>query len=196
MLGNLKKSAVRRNFDLAHELGHLLLHYKVEFAMLDKKSLREYEQEANLFAGEFLIPRSEFKSDFQFISKVSHPNSYIELKKKWMVSIQALAFRSHYLDLISYQQYRYFNIMLNRLDYKVVEPLDEELAVPRPGKLRSILQLLFEKKHLSLDWLLDVLGVDIEFLRNLTGIDVDFFKQYQTKQAKQFSIDDLNFRMN
>jgi len=26
MLGNLKRSAVRRNFDIAHELGHLLLH--------------------------------------------------------------------------------------------------------------------------------------------------------------------------
>ncbi|MRB25043.1 ImmA/IrrE family metallo-endopeptidase, partial [Bacillus thuringiensis] len=46
VLGNLKKSAARRNFDLAHELGHLLLHYKVEFSSLDNKAHREHEQEA------------------------------------------------------------------------------------------------------------------------------------------------------
>src|SRR5699024_180368 len=54
ILGNLKRSAVRRNFDLAHELGHLLLHYKTEFTHLDKSGYKEIEKEANLFAGAFL----------------------------------------------------------------------------------------------------------------------------------------------
>lgn len=191
MLGNLKKSAARRNFDLAHELGHLLLHYKVEFALQDKKSLREYEHEANLFAGTFLLPEKQFKEDLQAFSKVSHPDSYVELKRKWMTSIQAMAFRAHYLQVMSYQQYRYFNIMVNRLDYKQIEPLDRELPVPRPGKTRSIIQLLFEKNYLSLDRLLDTMNVDIEYLTALTGIESDFFKQYQMQHAKQFSIDDL-----
>src|SRR5699024_4621752 len=177
------KSAVRRNFDLAHEMGHLLLHYKVEFALLDKKSLRDYEHEANIFAGEFLLPQKEFRKDFQYLSKVSHPDSYIDMKQKWKVSIQALAFRAQYLDLISYQQYRYFNMMLNKLKYREIEPLDKVLPVPRPGKVRSILQLLFEKHYFSLDGLLDSLGVDVAFLVNLTGIDIGFFKQYQKKQA-------------
>lgn len=155
MLGNLKKSAVRRNFDLAHELGHLLLHYKVEFALLDKKSLRDYEHEANMFAGEFLLLRSELIKDFQYISKVSHPDSYIEMKQKWQVSIQALAFRAQYLDLISYQQYRYFNVMLNRLKYKEIEPLNKALPVSRPGKLKSILALLLKSNtYHSMSWLI------------------------------------------
>ncbi len=45
MLGNLKRSAVRRNFDIAHELGHLLLHYRVEFTSLDRKEYKSLEQE-------------------------------------------------------------------------------------------------------------------------------------------------------
>lgn len=196
MLGNLKKSAARRNFDLAHELGHLLLHYKVEFALHDKKHLRECEHEAKLFAGAFLLPEQEFIGDFQLISKVSHPDSYLELKRKWMVSIQAMAFRAHSLQLISYQQYRYFNIMLNRLKYKEIEPLDRELQVPRPGKIKSILQLLFEKKYLSLEELLDSMEVDIGYLTNLTGIESNFFKQYQSQQAQQFSITDLDYKVN
>lgn len=194
MLGNLKKSAVRRNFDLAHELGHLLLHYKIEFPLLDKKSLREYEYEANLFAGAFLLPQEEFTKDIESLSKVSHPDSYVELKKKWMVSIQALAFRAQLLQLISYQQYRYFNIMLSRLKYKNIEPLDKELTIPRPGKLRSILQLLFEKDYLPLETLLDLMEVEIDFLTKLTGIEKDFFVRYQQQEPVQFSVRDLEFK--
>lgn len=191
MLGNLKKSAARRNFDLAHELGHLLLHYQVEFSMLDQRSLREYEHEANIFAGEFLLPYKSFVDDVSHLTKISHPDSYIELKKKWLVSIQAMAYRVNYLDLMTYQQYRYFNILLNRLDYKKVEPLDRELPVARPGKFRSILQLLFGEKHIDLDNLLDKMAVDIEYLTNLTGIENEFYKKYQESTAKQFSIRDL-----
>lgn len=78
---------------MAHELGHLLLHYKVEFSLLDNKSHREYEQEANLFAGAFLLPEKEFTEDFSMLIKMSSPDSYIDLKKKWVVSIQAMAYR-------------------------------------------------------------------------------------------------------
>ncbi|MEK4025907.1 ImmA/IrrE family metallo-endopeptidase [Mammaliicoccus sciuri] len=41
----IKKSSTRRN-DLAHELGHLLLHYKVKFNMQDRKSYRALEDDA------------------------------------------------------------------------------------------------------------------------------------------------------
>ncbi|WP_079480585.1 spr1629 family repressor/antitoxin [Halobacillus salinus] len=191
MLGNIKKSAVRRNFDLAHELGHLVLHYKNEFTMLDKKSHREYEHEANLFAANLLLPEEEFKKDFALISKASNPKSYIDLKKKWLVSIQAMALRAHRLSLIDYQKYRYFNILINKFGYKQIEPLDHELKIPKPGKVRSILELLFEKNYLSLDEVLDELQIDIEFLRNLLGIEESFFYKYKVNELKEFSIEDL-----
>ncbi|MBY0027953.1 ImmA/IrrE family metallo-endopeptidase [Priestia aryabhattai] len=194
MLGNLKRSAVRRNFDLAHELGHLLLHYKVEFSSLDNKSHRQYEQEADWFAGAFLLPEEEFTKDFNTLPRKSNPDSYMDLKKKWLVSFQALAYRAQSLGLLDYQQYRYFNIKLNQLGYKVVEPLDDKLKVMRPGKVRSILQLLFDKNYLSLRTLLDTLMVDIEFLSNLLGIEEEFFKKYQNDLSKEFTVSDLNLK--
>lgn len=194
ILGNLKKSAARRNFDLAHELGHLLLHYKVEFATLDKKSHREHELEAHLFAGAFLLPEEEFTADFNMLPKKSNPNSYIDLKKKWCVSIQALAHRAYTLNLLENQQYRYFHMSINKNGYKKSEPLDDELKVTRPGKIRSILQLLFDKNYLTLDALLDNMKVEIEFLSNLLGIEDEFFNKYKNQGAKEFSIEDLNFR--
>ncbi|MEH7276189.1 helix-turn-helix domain-containing protein [Neobacillus vireti] len=194
ILGNLKKSAARRNFDLAHELGHLLLHYKVEFSSLDTKSHREYEQEANLFAGAFLLPEKEFMEDFNSLSKKSNPDAYIDLKKKWIVSIQAMAYRAHQLGLLDYQQYRYFNIKLNQLGYKTKEPLDEQIKIQKPGKIRSILQLLFENNYFPITALLDKLLVDIEYLSYLLGIDIEFFKKYQKDVSKEFTISDLNIR--
>ncbi|HDR7450327.1 helix-turn-helix domain-containing protein [Bacillus cereus] len=196
MLGNLKKSAARRNFDLAHELGHLLLHYKVEFSSLDNKAHREHEQEANLFAGAFLLPEKEFTADFNLLSKNSAPDSYIDLKKKWIVSIQALAYRAHSLGLLDYQKYRYFNIKLNKQGYKIREPLDDEIKIMKPGKVKSILQLLFDRNYLSLGTLLDTLKVDVEFLSNLTGIEREFFEKYHNDLAKEFTVSDLNLKIN
>ncbi|MCP9227227.1 XRE family transcriptional regulator [Bacillus mycoides] len=196
MLGNLKKSAARRNFDLAHELGHLLLHYKVEFSSLDNKAHREHEQEANLFAGAFLLPEKEFTADFNLLSKNSAPDSYIDLKKKWIVSIQALAYRAHSLGLLDYQKYRYFNIKLNKQGYKMREPLDDEIKIMKPGKVKSILQLLFDRNYLSLGTLLDTLKVDVEFLSNLTGIEREFFEKYHNDLAKEFTVSDLNLKIN
>ncbi|EOP40063.1 MULTISPECIES: helix-turn-helix domain-containing protein [Bacillus cereus group] len=196
MLGNLKKSAARRNFDLAHELGHLLLHYKVEFSSLDNKAHREHEQEANLFAGAFLLPEKEFTADFNLLSKNSAPDSYIDLKKKWIVSIQALAYRAHSLGLLDYQKYRYFNIKLNKQGYKIREPLDDEIKIMKPGKVKSILQLLFDRNYLSLGTLLDTLKVDVEFLSNLTGIEKEFFEKYHNDLAKEFTVSDLNLKIN
>lgn len=192
ILGNLKKSAVRRNFDLAHELGHLLLHYKVEFSSLDTKSHREYEQEANLFASAFLLPEEEFREDLCMLHKKSNPNSYIDLKVKWMVSIQALAYRAYSMELLTYQEYRYFNMSVNKAGYKLKEPLDDQLKIMKPGKVKSILQLLFENNYFPLSKLLDITHVDIEFLSNLLGIDNEFFKKYQDLQSREFTVSDLN----
>lgn len=194
MLGNLKKSAAIRNFDLAHELGHLLMHYKIEFPMLDKKCFREYEHEANLFAGAFLLPEDEFVKDMNMISKVSHPDSYTELKEKWRVSIQAMAFRAHFLKCMTYQQYRYFNVKLNQLKYKETEPLDQSITVSKPGKLRSIFQLLFEQKHLSLETVLDSMEVEIPFLTKITGIESSFFEKHLEQYENQFTIKELKIK--
>ncbi|WEG13310.1 XRE family transcriptional regulator [Pullulanibacillus sp. KACC 23026] len=194
MLGSLKKSAARRNFDLAHELGHLLLHYKVEFTTLEKKVYRQYEKEADTFAETFLLPEKEFKKDFVLLSRNSNPDSYAELKKKWAVSIQTLAYRAHALGYIDYQKYRYFNIQLNKKGYKNSEPLDKQLKINRPGKIRSILELLLEEGYIELESLLDRLKVDVDFLSNLLGLDIEFFKKYENKAVKKFSVKDLNIK--
>lgn len=196
ILGNIKKSAARRNLDLAHELGHLLLHYKVEFTMLDKKSYRVYEDEAYSFASEFLLPEKVLRKDCKSIVKVSNPDAYIEFKQKWEVSLQAIAMRIYKLGLMEYQQYRYFCMSINKKGYKTLEPLDDEISISTPMKVKSILQLLFEKGIYSVSNLMDELKVDQEFLTYLTGIEKEFFDKFHQKERKVFTTNELVFKQN
>lgn len=191
VLGNIKKSAARRNFDLAHELGHLLLHYKTEFNMLDKPSYKIKEDEAHLFASEFLMPMQAFTDDVLKINKVSNPDAYRELKEKWLVSLQAMAMRARNLELITHQQFRYFFMSINKNGYRKEEPLDAILTIEKPMKVRSILQLILDKKLIDLEQLTEELKVDINFIASITGIEEEFFVKYLENNQQSFSINDL-----
>lgn len=196
ILGSIKKSAVRRNFDLAHELGHLMLHYKVEFTMQDKKNYKALEDEANYFASEFLLPEEQFLLDCSDIVKKSNPDAYIDMKQKWMVSLQAIAIRAFKLEVIDYQKYRYFYMIINKKGYKVKEPLDNQIPIERPTKVKSILQLLFDEGLYSVSDLMDELKVDQSFLTILTGIEEDYFTTNRQKENKKFTVNELGFKVN
>ncbi|MDI2588065.1 ImmA/IrrE family metallo-endopeptidase [Psychrobacillus sp. NEAU-3TGS] len=196
MLGTIKKSEVRRNFDLAHELGHLLIHYKVEFTMQDKKTYKSIEDEANSFASAFLLPEVQFRKDCSSIVKRSNPDAYIDIKQKWQVSLQAIAMRAFKLNIIDYQQYRYFYIKINQNGYKVVEPLDRDIPISRPTKVKSILQLLFDKGLYTVSEIMDEFKVDQSFLTLLTGIENDFFERHRQNENKKFSVKELGFKTN
>lgn len=183
ILGNLKKSAVRRNFDIAHELGHLLLHYRVEFTSLDKDEYKNIEKEANLFAGAFLLPKEEFSQDIQLISHLTNPDAYLDLKEKWKTSLQVLGYRAARLEIMNAKNHRNYYAALHRKGYLKMEPLDNIIPIQTPQKIKSIIdfgskQGLINIRHMmERDWLADVV-----FFENLTGIDARFFSHYIEKQ--------------
>jgi Zn-dependent peptidase ImmA (M78 family)/DNA-binding XRE family transcriptional regulator len=179
ILGNLKRSAVRRNFDIAHELGHLLLHYKVEFTHLDRKEHKAIEKEANLFAGAFLLPEKSFLEDMKSIARVTNPDAYIDLKKKWKTSLQVLGYRAANLGILDAKKHRNFYAALHRKGYLKREPLDESLSIQKPEKIKSMIDLVSKKGMIDIremverDWM-----VEIPFFHRLTGIDTEFFYSY------------------
>lgn len=179
ILGNLKRSAVRRNFDIAHELGHLLLHYKVEFTNLNRKEHKAIENEANLFAGAFLLPEESFLEDLRTIARVTNPDSYIDLKKKWKTSLQVLGYRAANLGILDSKKHRNFYAALHRKGYLKREPLDESLSIQKPQKIKSIIDLVANKglidirKMMERDWM-----VEVPFFHRITGIDLEFFNNY------------------
>lgn len=182
MLGNLKRSAVRRNFDIAHELGHLLLHYRLEFTNLDRKEHKVIENEANLFAGAFLLPENEFRKDMEHIVRPTHPDSYTDLKKKWKTSLQVLGYRAAHLGIMESKEHRNFYAALHRKGYLKQEPLDDVLLIQKPMKVKTLIDLVATKGIIDIsemagnDW-----KVEIPFFYQLTGIPTDFFNKYVTR---------------
>src|SRR5699024_2570695 len=134
LLGKDKKSAVRRQFDAAHELGHLLMHSWIEKGTeLEPDEKRRMEKEADYFASALLLPREAF------ISTIYKPKleEYIHLKKYWMVSINAMIVRSYHLNLINYTQYQYLQKQLSRKKMRKFEPYDDVLQLSNPGMLKQ-----------------------------------------------------------
>lgn len=94
---NTNKSAEHSRFDVAHELGHLVLHKH------GGPQKRDAERDAHLFASAFLMPRGSVIAN---APKFATYPVLVELKKIWLVSVSALSYRLHALQLLSDWHYR------------------------------------------------------------------------------------------
>lgn len=116
------RSADRIRFSLAHELGHTVMHFGEDVEP------RLAEQQANAFAGAFLMPRSEFRRDVRPWLGIS---DLAALKRKWRVSMSAIARRAHDLKAIDDQHYKSLCIQLAKRGWKKTEPVPIEGEAPR-----------------------------------------------------------------
>jgi Zn-dependent peptidase ImmA (M78 family)/DNA-binding XRE family transcriptional regulator len=127
---NTLKSAARSRFDVAHELGHLMMHCDDEAGV----RTRAAEKEADAFASSFLMPRRSISAR---VPQSPTTDQIIRLKKNWNVSALALTYRLHSLGRITEWQYRQTVIELGRLGFRTAEPGD----APRESSM--LLQKVF-----------------------------------------------------
>lgn len=111
---NTFKSPERSRFDAAHELGHLVLHKHG-----GPHQGKSAETEANNFASAFLMPTADVRSRIPVVGSL---DSLVVAKKRWGVSVAALAYRLHKLGRMTDWQYRGFCIEINRRGYREKEP--------------------------------------------------------------------------
>lgn len=95
----------RRNFTLAHELGHLLYGHESNLCYIPLKltEVRDgIEFKATQFAVELLLPEVGVREDFRIreISATPLETELGRMARKWGVSIQALGYRLENLGLI------------------------------------------------------------------------------------------------
>ena len=136
-----KTAASRIHFDIAHELGHICLHgWCEDIEKIDREEFKEREKEANEFAAAFLLPGESFAKDAA-VNPKSIP-AYTELKRKWKVSIQAMARRSFSLGLITMEEYQEIIRTLQRRGMRKQEPLDNMLVTASPTLLKTAVMML------------------------------------------------------
>ena len=182
-----KKTAARIHFDIAHELGHILLHnWKEDLENIEKEDFKDIEQEAHSFASAFLLPEKEFSEDVRpYATNLSY---YVELKKRWKVSIAAMIRRAKDLGVITNDDYSKLMRSMQKHGIRKVEPLDDELRTAEPSLLRQAIRILFQEKvftpsefleELSTEYGLTIYPNDIEAILSLE--EGSFREEKQTK---------------
>lgn len=191
VLGTYRKSAVRRTFDLAHELGHIVLHKNVDMETLENNEYRTIEREANDFASDLLMPKNSFIKDFEQIGKPSNPLAYLYLKRKYYVSIAALELRAYKLGLLNYQQNRYFYAKMHKLGYIKEEPLDNKWSPIKPGKIRAMMDTVFDNGLLNVSDISNSMHVNTVFLINLFDLNDLYFDKYKEDSKRYYSVNNI-----
>lgn len=183
-LGNDKKSATIRNFDLAYELAYIVANE----ANIQLKKFSKDE-----FACAFLLPRNEFLND---LDNVEELDDYINLKKKWIVPISAMILRAYDLGKINYKKYMYLMKEMDKKGWLKKEPLDENIKATSPVLLKKSVDMLMDNNIMNSKTLVDNLsncGLSIypEEIELLLGLKEG---KLANKSNNKNNITNLNFK--
>ena len=150
----------RWRWTLAHELGHLVMHFDAMEPQV--------ERQADLFASELLTPAHEIGPmlDGLTFQKLSG------LKLEWKVSIQALITRAWHLGAISAGQRRSMFMRLSKAGYRTREPETLDPPVERPSMMMRLAQRHMDELEYSRSELRELLAIgEAEFKKYYVGSD-------------------------
>jgi Predicted Zn peptidase len=137
----------RIRFDMAHELGHILLHpWSESIDLITKEEFRNREKQANIFASAFLLPRDSFGKDVQ--AYPTDLNYYLWLKKKWKSSIQSMMYRSNQIGAILNNQFQYMMRQVSKKGWRLKEPDDVPFFL-NENIFQGAIDLLWNERILS-----------------------------------------------
>jgi Zn-dependent peptidase ImmA (M78 family)/DNA-binding XRE family transcriptional regulator len=161
-----KECGSRSRFDLAHELGHLVMHRGLE------PGQDHVEKEAHRFAGALLIPKEAFIREF--------PNSgwhdwskIFQMKARWGVSVAAIMTRAHDLGLIDAARYRWAYVDLSCRGWRTQEP--EETPVESTELLPRAFDYLRSNQSVSPQQAAIYLDFEPVTLERICGLSVPKF---------------------
>ena len=144
----------RYRFSLAHELGHLVMH---------RTPSQTQEVEANRFASELLMPTRDIRHDFEQHSLTK----FMDLKRYWGVSMQALMYKAWQIGVLTDRMYKYYTIEMSKRGWRKTEPVDASHLVEEPATLRWIIAAHLEDLGYSLSDLGEMFGLHDDDLMSL-----------------------------
>ena len=106
--------------------------------------MNELDSEKDIFALNFLMPKSEIVMDLQKKFDFGNPEVYISLKEKYHVSIFMIELRAYNLRLMTDKQHLNFRSQFESRNYQLGEPLDRVISFKRSGKIRRIFNLVLD----------------------------------------------------
>jgi Zn-dependent peptidase ImmA (M78 family)/transcriptional regulator with XRE-family HTH domain len=161
VLNPIKRDYYRQRFDVAHELGHLIMHGDAE------PGGRIVEEQANRFAAELLMPASEIRELLPAVMNGRAWTALARLKEQWGVSIQALLYRGRRLGRLSDVSYRNAMTTITTRGWRRDEP-GLINTIEQPSLLPKAVELLAEA-GIDEQLLVDQCRVPIALFRTVTS---------------------------
>lgn len=130
----------RIRLTLAHELGHLVLHYPFH-------AEQDIEREAYLFGAEFLFPEESLRAEL-------HPPVTLaklaELKARWSVSMSTILYRARELNIVTDRQHKYLRMHMGKRGWTKNEPVEIPIEAPRALHYMADLAYQNDRSHQAL----------------------------------------------
>jgi Zn-dependent peptidase ImmA (M78 family)/transcriptional regulator with XRE-family HTH domain len=181
ILNEERTSSVRLRFNIAHELGHILLHSNyAEKEINDKSKHKRIEQEANRFASSFLMPESTIVPELSS----SGLDYLLLLKEHWKVSVQAIIYRAEELGVFTQEYALYLRQQISRKNWRLKEPLDDVISMESPSLLKQALNILVSKKRLSIEQISFQTGLTVKELCELGNIEISVPEDQYTLEKR------------
>jgi Zn-dependent peptidase ImmA (M78 family)/DNA-binding XRE family transcriptional regulator len=152
----------RALFDMAHELGHGVMHRGHRTGNPDT------EEQANRFAAAFLLPRTAFRRDFWSGGRLDW-NYLLELKRRWRTSLVTIVRRAYELDVVDAATYRRARKHMYAQGWASGEP--DEPEVEHPELLEAALRALHTKTGQGLREIAASLDWKLTTFESVTGVD-------------------------
>ncbi|MEV6712569.1 XRE family transcriptional regulator [Lentzea sp. NPDC051208] len=138
VLNPIKRDYYRQRFDIAHELGHLVMHADAE------PGGRIVEDQAHRFAAELLMPADQIRDLLPVTMGGNVWRTLARLKEQWGVSIQALLYRARWLGRLSDVSYRNAMTTISARGWRRNEP-GLVAAIEQPSLLPRAVELLVQE---------------------------------------------------
>lgn len=165
-------SAVRSRRDLAHELGHQVLHSWM--SREDFEENREIiEHEADLFASHFLMPGDAMERESFAVDSL---NSLLLMKKRWGASMQNILYHLRDLECIDSSLFDKLSFNFYHRGWKSREPLDDEISQEKPELIKDAITMLVENNVKTAVDIAEDSCLPKSELASLCGLPKSFFE--------------------
>ncbi|EHU1297194.1 XRE family transcriptional regulator [Acinetobacter baumannii] len=165
-----KASYVRSRFDIAHELGHIILHKNLLPEDCNSLKHKHIEDQANKFAGFFLMPSEAMSTTFRHVTL----DTLLAQKKRWGISVAAMISQCLNSQLIDEEQALRLRKNLSFRKWRTREPFDDTMEPEKPILLETSIKLLLEHGGFKKNNVIEKLGLSRGDIEQLASLPVNF----------------------
>jgi Zn-dependent peptidase ImmA (M78 family) len=126
------------------------------------------EQEANQFAGAFLLPRQSFPNKVY----TTRLDAFVDLKERWKVAIQAMVYRCKDLGIFDEDQVTNLYKQISYRKWRTKEPLDDPNILPleQPRLLSKAVQLVIDSHRKNPDEICGDISINRRVVESLCNL--------------------------